>query len=75
MARRKTLFAAFSKDGVPAINVASFSRSIAEREVGDRRANGDALEGEHVVQCVIEFYRRKLRAAGANPDLCIPFRY
>jgi len=61
---RTTLYAAFSDLGVPAINVWDFDRKRLETLVSDRHANGQALPGEPVVRCTVEFYRRAYESRG-----------
>lgn len=59
MAKRTTLYAAFSSLGVPTINVWDFNAKRLRTLVADRHTNGQALPGEHVQQCTIEFYKRQ----------------
>lgn len=61
---RRTLYAAFSDVGVPAINVWDFDKKRAAVLVSDRIANGHALPGEHVVQITVELYNRMMTERG-----------
>lgn len=65
MSRRRTaVYAAFAANGVPALNVWSYSRAALEVLVADRIANGEALPGEHVVRCTVPFYNKQLTDRG-----------
>jgi hypothetical protein len=64
---RTTIYAAFSGDGVPCINVHDFNRARLESLVNDRRANGEALPGEHIVHCTLAVYNTQRAALGLPP--------
>jgi hypothetical protein len=64
MARRTTLYAAFSDAGVPAINVHDFDKRRLSRLLSDRQANGDALPGEHLVRVRLDYYNRMMAERG-----------
>ena len=48
MAKRTTLYAAFSNVGVPVIDVWNFSAKKLEALIKARHANGEAVPGEHL---------------------------
>lgn len=48
----------------PIRDVFDFNRSKLEALLAARKASGQALPGEHIVQCTIEFYRSKLEWRG-----------
>lgn len=58
MSKRITLYAAFTADGEPVINVWNWNRQALETNLYDRRMNGDAFPGEHLVQITVEMYDR-----------------
>ncbi len=67
MSKRTTLFAAFDVNGRPVVNMYDLRRAPLELHVSDRKANGEALEGEHVVQVTIAHYNRVLAQHGFEP--------
>lgn len=61
---RQTLWAAFTGEGIPVINVYDFNRKKLERLLLDRQANGEALSGEHAVRITVEYYNQILDQYG-----------
>jgi hypothetical protein len=58
------MYAAFTSDGVPCINVYDYNKKRLEALVSDRIANGDALPGEHVVRIYRSAYNKLLEKHG-----------
>lgn len=64
MRRRTTLYAAVMPTGEPVLGVYDFDRNRLDTLLADRRANGEAFEGERRVQITIAHYNRLLGASG-----------
>jgi hypothetical protein len=71
---RTTIYAAFSGDGVPCVNVYDFNKARLVTLLNDRRQNGEALSGEHIVHCTLADYNRQLAALGLPPVRPLPAR-
>lgn len=56
IAKRTTLYAAFTGDGTPALGVWDWNRKRLETLISDRTANGEAFAGEHAVRITVSFY-------------------
>lgn len=61
---RVTMYAAFSGDGTPALNVWDFDAKRLATRIGDRIANGEALSGEHSARVTVSMYNRLMRKRG-----------
>lgn len=67
MRRRTTLYAAFAATGEPALGVWDFDSKKLDTLMSDRKANGEALPGEHKVRIYVRMYNDILAKHGWPP--------
>lgn len=58
------LWAAFTSDGQPIMNLWRWNKRLLLSRMSDRSANGEAFAGEHTVNITIEGYNRLLADRG-----------
>lgn len=51
------VYYAHTPDGTPAINVYAWKRADIENMIADRKANGEAFEGETYTRALVSEYR------------------
>lgn len=62
--KRTTLYAAFTPIGDVVVNVWDWRKKELETLMSDRRANGEAIDGEHMVRIYVTTYNEMLSKRG-----------